>query len=58
MICKGRHFCEGCKGNWACSKNRNQELVLAVQKLMKISANVLKLGYGLSSKENIEILDI
>jgi hypothetical protein len=39
-------------------KNRNQELVLAVQKLMKISANVLKLGYGLSNKENIEIIDI
>jgi len=39
-------------------KNRNQELVLAVQKLMKISANVLKLGYGLSSKKNIEIIDI
>jgi len=39
-------------------KNRNQELVLAVQKLMKISANVLRLGFGLLGKKNIEIIDI
>lgn len=39
-------------------RNRNQELVLAVRKLMKISANVLKLGFGLSDKKNIEIIDI
>ena len=39
-------------------RNRNQELVLVVQKLMKISANVLRLEYGLSGKKNIEIIDI
>ena len=39
-------------------RNKNQELVLVVQKLMKISANVLRLGFGLSGKKNIEIIDI
>jgi len=39
-------------------RDKFQELALVVQKLKKISVNVLNLGFGLLGKENIEIIDI